>query len=244
MSLRLVSLNIDGPDNFDRVLPFLAKEQPDAACLQEICEVDLGRLQNLFADYLYVPMTRYNKGGKQLSVGFAVFHRTDVRLSSTDLKYYVGQEGPLFDLDERSMELRRATEKRVLALCTAEKDGVQYQIGTTHFTWVQDGKPNEYQRSDMRKLLHMIRESGELVLCGDFNAPRGGEIFGMLAQNLTDNVPPECTTSIDPDLHRVRGLLMMVDGVFSTPTYEVSDVKFTFGLSDHAALSCTVTRIK
>ena len=78
------------------------------------------------------------------------------------------------------------------------------------------------------------------MLCGDFNAPRGGEIFGLLAQKYKDNVPQKYTTSIDGILHRAGPLPFMVDGLFSTPGYTVSHVEMVCGISDHCALIANV----
>ena len=78
-----------------------------------------------------------------------------------------------------------------------------------------------------------------LVLCGDFNAPRGGEIFTRLATQSRDNVPSHYVTSIDPKLHRAGPLQLMVDGLFSTDGYRLSEVVLHNGVSDH----CTITAV-
>ena len=91
------------------------------------------------------------------------------------------------------------------------------------------------------------------MLCGDFNAPRmyegkPGEIFAMLAAKFKDNIPAIYETSIDVSLHRngktnAQELSdKMVDGLFTTPAYEASDVVLHPDISDHYAISATITR--
>ena len=74
------------------------------------------------------------------------------------------------------------------------------------------------------------------MFCGDFNAPRGGEVFDQLASHYSDCVPPEITTTIDQELHRAKGLQYVVDSIFSTDQYRLEDVRVQSGVSDHCAL--------
>ena len=80
------------------------------------------------------------------------------------------------------------------------------------------------------------------VLTGDFNAPRGGEIFAELASRYKDNIPNHYQSSLDPDLHRVKNLKLMVDGLFSTPDYNLGEVRLINGVSDHLAVAAKVSK--
>jgi endonuclease/exonuclease/phosphatase family metal-dependent hydrolase len=91
-------------------------------------------------------------------------------------------------------------------------------------------------------MLGILKDKRQYVLCGDFNASRGGEIYKTLSQCMKDNVPLSYDTSIDPERHRIKGLRAMVDGLFTTPVYGVSDVRLHFGVSDHGALEAVVSR--
>ena len=51
---------------------------------------------------------------------------------------------------------------------------------------------------------------------------------------------PRTRTSLDPVLHRAGPLQLMVDGVFSTDDYSVSEVTLHQGVSDHCAITCTI----
>src|SRR3569623_473248 len=112
----------------------------------------------------------------------------------------------------------------MLAMADIERDGEMFRIATTHFPVTAHGEATDFQREDMKNLLSLLEKEGEFVLTGDFNAPRGGEIFAELASRYKDNIPPTITTSIDGMLHRAGQLPHMVDGIFSTPGYLVSNV--------------------
>jgi len=91
-------------------------------------------------------------------------------------------------------------------------------------------------------LCAVLETLGDFVLAGDFNAPRGKEIFSLLAERYTDNIPQKYTSSIDGTLHKAGPLPYMIDGIFSTPLYEVVDVEMVCGVSDHCAFKAFVTK--
>ena len=117
---------------------------------------------------------------------------------------------------------------------------------TTNFTWSEHGQPDRYQRQDVRALLDTVLPLGDIVLCGDFNAPRGGEIFSFLAERLKDNIPRRYKTSLDIALHRAGKERpeeladKMVDGFFTSHGYRASGVRLERGVSDHCAIVGTV----
>ncbi len=239
--LRVVTLNIDWNKNLDTVLPFLSKHKADVACLQEVREDALPLIaQAAGAHYFYVPMCGGKLHGASSTVGLAIFSRLPICFQRA--QYYVGDPGHIVELDEQTLASRRATTYRAVAFGEVRKDNSAYRIATTHFTWTPDGKADEFQRQDMRAMLEILKQAGECLVCGDFNAPRGGEIYGTLCEHFKDNVPASYTTSIDPERHRIRGLTAMVDGIFTTPSYTVSTASLHCGISDHCALGAVVSR--
>jgi endonuclease/exonuclease/phosphatase family metal-dependent hydrolase len=174
--------------------------------------------------------------------GIALFSR-EAPLSIREI-YYKGDRTQA----ETAPAHRTATEAPLLC-ADMDCDGTTYRVLSTHFTWTPDGSASDEQRVDMRKLLNTLSAEGEFVLCGDFNAPRGGEIFAELASRYTDNIPPQYATSIDVTLHK-RGRERpnelsdkMVDGLFTTPGYRARDVELHFGISDHAAVTALIERV-
>jgi len=240
-SLKLISINIEMWKHLDLVIPFVVREAPDVVCIQELLEDDIPEFEKAFSGSIhFAPMEKFlTPNGLQVT-GVGLLSR----LASRDISraYYIGAEGRIIEYDMTSEQTRHETESCSVVFSTFDKDGAGFKIGTTHFTWSEDGQPNDYQRKNMRELLSVLETSEEFVLTGDFNAPRGGEIFSMLADKYKDNVPSHYTTSIDGNLHRAGQLNLMVDGIFSTQGYKVSNVEMVRGLSDHCALVARVSR--
>ncbi len=233
MALKLLSLNIERDNHLPRVISLIEKEKPEVICLQEIQEPDFEMLKNKFGwQGFFATMMTYKRisEGMETAVkqGNALF--TKLNLLKTESFYYFGKGDAPFYKEYNSID-------RILVVGLFEKEGKQYTIATTHFTRDEDGgKVNQEQRRDVQQLLKLLQQKGELVLCGDFNAPRGREIFKTLSLHLKDNIPPEIKTTLDPRLHKAGPLPYVVDYVWSTPKYKVRDIKVVSGVSDHMAI--------
>ncbi len=232
--LNILQLNIEGDKHLDRIIPFLKESKPDVVCMQEVHEPDLHKIaKTMGADYFFTPMNRRLVNNLVTIGGIAIFSRLPIQASSA-IQYAGSNE--IVDFDLSNHESARQTQRYSVAVCHVIKDDVVIKIATTHFTWTPDGEPDHFQREDMRELVKVLGSLGEFVLCGDFNAPRGGEMFSILSSRYTDNVPTHYVTSLDRKLHRAGHLDRMVDGIFSTPSHLVSEVRMIDGLSDHCAL--------
>lgn len=234
--ITLLSLNVEGSKHFTTVLPFLEANRTDVVCLQEVFEADMPAIQKAVGcDGVFAPMWTKNRvtplaqeaRGVQ---GVAIFTRLPHAQAAA--QFYNGAgDAPPFENGGRD---------RVLLLIIVEKDGERFTVGTTHFTWTPDGEADDQQREEFLRLMALVPE--ELVLCGDFNAPRGREIFSRFTERFADNLPQEVTSTIDPELHRKKGLALVVDTIFSTPHYAVTDVRVVAGVSDHKAVLGTISR--
>lgn len=237
--LSLVQLNIELDRHLGPVIDFLKKEKPEVACVQELLQSNIPLLEKaLDAKCFFAPMCRRTVEGVLKIEGMGIFSRLPVLHSATEP--YAGSDLPDASFDHTSLTTKHRTRRYSLSWCDVEKEGVPFRIVTTHFTWTPDGAPNEFQRKDIRALTRITDTLGELILCGDFNAPRGGEIFSLLAERFMDNIPLEYTTSLDSSLHRAGPLELMVDGIFSTNAYRVSGVQRHCGVSDHCAFTAFV----
>ena len=250
MALSLVCINIEGSKHLDRVLPFLKERQPDVVCVQELRQDDISRFEEVAGPLVAYEIMRYWQPALEPD-GIGIFSKQHARDKKTT--YYRKVSGELPPFDARSAETKYVSENIMFTRADFEKDGVLYRIGTTHFTWTPNGKSNAFQHADLEKLLPILEEAGEIVFCGDFNAPRGGEIFAELAKRYTDNIPEKYEWSLDLQLHRAGKAIpkdaqemglkgYMVDGLFSTPGYKVSDVELVNGLSDHCAVVATIEK--
>ena len=238
--IKLVCSNIERSKHLDTIPPFVEYERPDVWCVQEVVERDIPMLARSFGSdpIEYAPMLRHRKEEGDPVTGVAVFSRLPV--AAHDSAYYVGVREHLPDHDETPD--RGNTMNCALAWADIQQGNDVYRIGTTHFTWSEGGWPTDLQRRNVSLLLKTLKPMEEIVFCGDFNAPRGRETFATIAANYKDNIPAEYTTSIDKDLHRAGDLQLMVDGLFSTPGYAISDVKLHSGVSDHLAITAMISK--
>lgn len=233
-TLRLVQLNIEKSKHLELVTPFLRVQEPDVVCLQELMEHDVLQIEKeLGMQCVFAPMSL--EQGRSWGVG--IFSRLK-KTSQRAMQYGGSLDKHLLEYVHGNRREGHASSKFMLIIADIEKEGETFRIGTTHFPVTEKGEVTDFQREDMKKMLELLKEEGEFVLTGDFNAPRGGEIFAMLAKEYKDNVPPHYTTSIDGNIHRAGHLEdRMVDGIFSTPSYEIKNVTMHSGVSDHCAIS-------
>ncbi len=238
-TITLVQLNIERDKHFDRIFPFLKEIQPDILCVQEITDHSVIRFeQELGYHSFFVPMYNRVENGVAFAQGIAIF--STLPFKKTWSKQYGGFEGSLPDYVQTDPTIMHDSLIFTLAFAEIEHDNALYRFATTHFPWTAQGAATDFQRKDMHNILTLLATTGEVILTGDFNAPRGGEIFGMLADTYKDNVPTKYTSSIDGSLHRAGPLPYMVDGIFSSPGYQVSNVTMYKGLSDHCGFVATI----
>jgi endonuclease/exonuclease/phosphatase family metal-dependent hydrolase len=240
--IRLASINVERNLHYSQVFPFLDDFRPDVVCIQELFQSDIPMFERelgmrcIFAQMAETLMVRDDISTPRVCFGVAIFTRLPILSSNT--YYYVGEQGVLPTWYKDPSTGNIITNKAVVSV-TVSHMSVPYTFATTHFTWSRNGE----QRADLKRLFTKLDTIPDFVLAGDFNAPRGREIFSALAARYKDNIPAHYTTSIDSKLHRAKGLQFMVDGLFSTPEYKVSDVKLSEGVSDHMAVTALVSRV-
>lgn len=237
--LKLISINIEGRKHLDLVLPFLREQNPDVVCLQEVYEPDFQMFINaLGMKGHFAPMTLNTISENSPLLPWGVCILTALPFTEAQKRYYYGNGNPIPVFVDNIK-----TMYKVLVSGVVRKGGVPYTIGTTHFTWTPNGEADEHQRHDMPALLAELEKFPEIVFCGDFNAPRGREIFTMLSCRYKDNIPLTYETSIDGNLHRDGKLKVMVDGLFSTPQYRAENVALVSGVSDHCAIIAKIFKV-
>lgn len=244
MPIKLVTINIEGDKHFDRVFPFLQLQQADVVCLQEVFEADLELFTvQLGGTISFAPLTNMTLANQVDHAprglwGIAIWLRDGLQARAITTHYYRGDAKQALETAHPGYGACRAVQ-----LATVGSGGVEYTIATTHFTWTPDGKPDERQWSDYHALVEQLTPFPELVLCGDFNAPRGGDIFAAFCQHFTDNLPKNIDSTIDPVLHRLKDSVhVVVDTIFSTDAYRVENVIVSEGVSDHKAISASIDR--
>jgi endonuclease/exonuclease/phosphatase family metal-dependent hydrolase len=239
MTLKLVSLNMELDRHLGDQKRFLDREAPDIICLQEVHEVEFDALRAEHGHGVFAPMCLTRRlDGRFARQGVCIVSRHALR--DPQIRPYRDPGGPLVEFEAHRMP--QSLIRRVLVMAgVQQRDGRAPMIGTTHFTWSPDGKANPEQLRDVDLLLAHLEGHEPVVFCGDFNAPRGGEIFARVAAHYTDHVPARCTTSIDGARHRAGALQLMVDGLFSSPGVTAADVRLVDGVSDHMAIVADIT---
>lgn len=241
MSLKVLTLNIEGDKHFDRFPQVIRQEDPDVLCLQEVYAADMAKLEALFGmhgsfqpEVNLVAVNKYHFSPRGLQ-GNALFTRQP---HESRFRYFVGspEHIPVFQENDPN------AVNRVLLWTKVVQENQEFTIGSTHFTWTPNGETNETQRRDLQSLFAIIDSIGEIILCGDFNAPRGKEAHRRLSERLTDTVPATVQTTIDGSLHYAGPLMLVVDGIFTTAGYCAEPCRVLTGISDHCGLVTTVVR--
>lgn len=240
MSIRIISLNIERDEHLNLVLPFLRSELADVVVLYEILESDIPLIEGaLGAKCFFAPTTRYPARRGPTVEGSAIFTKLEAGFEAVR---YAGREGPITDYAANgNPEEKAMTQSYSLLRARVSAGREDFSIYATHFPWTPDGQADGFQRTSADALFGVLGE-GDFALLGDFNAPRGGEIFARFADRFADNIPASYATSLDGSLHRAGPIPYVVDVFFSTPGYRVSDVELRFGVSDHAAVLGTVSK--
>lgn len=237
--VQLMSLNVERSGHLNRFVPFVRQFAPDVLCLQELMESDVPAIiaGTGFSHAHFAAMARNSDRPGETPFGVGIFSHTPLQNPMTEV-YAGGGDGATL-LDRRTPETRVATTRYVVASATLQFDGFALSLATTHFPWTDNGQPSDFQFVALDRLIALVT-SRPIVLSGDFNAPRGGPVFDRLATHLADNIPGDVMTTIDPVLHRAGALELVVDGLFTSPHYQASDVALHQSLSDHQAVTATI----
>lgn len=245
MQLKVASINIERSLHLKRVEKFLKYEEPDVLCLQEVCERDIPFLEDLMGNKLhYAPMCLHPAEVELQPVGVALVAWG--AMADVTTTYYSKSREEVGEIRFRNDDGYKWTDPDSVAEVMIAGTYQGFRIATTHLGVTQKGMSTPVQQAAARRLIGFAQQEAEkengLLLCGDFNAPRGRETFALLAKAFIDGVPQSYTTSIDGSLHRAGQIPFMVDGLFHTPTYVLEGATLSTGVSDHCALSTTLRK--
>jgi len=243
--MKIISLNIELNRHHDLVLPFLKKELPEVICLQEFLEEDfemykkeLGmdgvyRLTNYINDKVHLE----SRGKKE---GIAIFSK---KIESSGYLFHVwDQEKTELPFDEYITATNLVKPRALLWVDVKDSKGDVFKIITSHLTITHEGEATPFQLEMNKIFINQLKSFGEFIFCGDTNAPRGRAAFDTIAKEFKDNIPLKYKYSLDPVLHRVKGLDYMVDCLFTTRGYEAFNVELKGGISDHMAVVAEVRK--
>lgn len=232
--IKIISLNIEGSKHLKEVEDFLISENPDVVCIQELFLSDLSRIQEKTGwGGSFSPMTDVSKDNIYKIAtnglwGLAIFSKWP--FSEPENYFYRGE-------DDFVPEFKNPySPNRLIMKSNVQIDGYDFPVANTHFTWSVGGKVSQDQRHNFTKMKKILEEFDQLIFCGDFNSPRGSELYDELGRIYQDALPSEVDTTIDPVLHKAGGLKLVVDGVFASSDFEILSGRTQSGISDHKAV--------
>lgn len=243
--MKLISINTEHNIHNETVLKFLKKEKADVICLQEFLEEDFSlykkelNLLGVFQPWVYLKDKNHSDltGKKQ---GNAIFAKNIIDSGST---FYVGKEDNISkSFQEYISDEKFQKNRSFLWVKIKNNNGEIFKFITTQLPSTDNGEVTKYQLKVINLLLSHLDKQGEFVLCGDMNTPRGNKSFATFEEKYKDNIPLEYKTSIDQNLHRVKGIQFMVDCLFTTLVYKASNVRLIDGISDHMAIVADINK--
>lgn len=236
--LKVVTLNIEGNKHLERALPFLVSQNADVVCLQEVFGVDIVTISEaLGMEYHYVPtmhVSAENKYNIPTRGDWGVALLTKLPHQPFDHHFYKGT-GTIPEFVEPN------SGDRVVVTAQVTKGDLHFFVATTHFTWSGKGEVHPEQLADFAQLAKIVAQFPPHILCGDFNAPRGGEMFSHFLEMYKDAMPQDVKTTIDGSLHYAGALELVVDTFFYTPPVSAKVTLVTEGVSDHKGVTAEVT---
>lgn len=244
--MKLISLNIELNMHHELVLPFLKKENADVICLQELLEEDFEMYKkelemdgiHQIAGYIFDKVHIESTGKRH---GPAIFSKNIV---DSGYFFYVGSLSCIEDTFENYIKKENHIENRVLVWVDVKDYNDQiFRVTTSHLPITHHGEVTPFQLEANDILVRQLKKLGEIIFCGDTNAPRGRESFNRIAREFKDNIPLKYKTSLDKKIHRAKDIDFMVDCFFTTPKYIASKVELKSGVSDHMAVVAEINQL-
>lgn len=232
MGIKFLHLNIEGRKHLEPICSFLELNDIEVFCAQEI-HTDTAQFIASKFGYLYKFSSMWVTNPSETEPrGLAIFSKLDIK-ESKDIVLLPRIEG-----------YEHGNDTFNLLAIEIEKDKKLYTFETVHLPVNYPGDLiSEFQLAVFERLKEELVKFPEFILTGDFNSPRGTIIFDTLGLLYQDNIPKEIDSTIDPVLHRAPNLKLVVDGVFTTSNYKVSNIKVVEGLSDHKGVTGLLSKI-
>jgi len=263
MKISCLHVNIERSKHINLIDRLLSEKRPEIICLSEVIDTDLEKFaKDHDYHYAFGSEISYANGSNQ---GVAILSKHNI-IETNMLRYDENNTTtpPVISFIERH-DTKDRPEFRfhyhsVLLVATINKDDQQLTIATAHFpiadhsTYGDDHDEDHsldetedihdinYVRGYFDRLMTLIRHlSSPLIFTSDLNNPRGEYMYDALAHELFDQVPQDITTTMDPKIHRVKNIQLVVDTIMTSPDISCSNFEVIDGVSDHKALLAELT---
>lgn len=230
--LKIISLNMNkGRPCFQRQIAFIKGQDAGLVFLQEVLEHQVSILSSNLGMHAYWGRKSQTN---HLDEGF----KGNLILSAKPLTNAFVYDLGSFDQGRKGPRYENLNISLVGGHC--EGLGV---VACIHLPWSFSWQVDDVQRRALKTLLGKIGELNIGLLGLDVNSarvlPNGtlGEIWAGLASVLSDGVPLDILSTIDPKLHRLGREENVIDGLFFNPrVVRVTSLTKNTSLSDHCAL--------
>ncbi len=256
----LLHINIEKKKHLDKIDKVITEKDPDFICMEEIGSEDIIKISKKFG-YHYIHASKFFSEGTQQGQGQGILSKHELfnikrqryDLNSTKLiprfftsllgKYKPYRPPEQFEFHETLLSGEVLLEDKKLTIATTHfpvadltspgmEDHELYDIEAFKYT--------QNARNYFDRFLSKIKKLPKpLIFTSDLNNPRGEYIYDALAHELVDQIPEEVNSSIDPNLHRVKKLKLMVDTVMTSNDVKVEKVEVLEGVSDHKGFLST-----
>ncbi|SRR6266568_2269186 len=255
MTIKLLQLNINGDNYWDKLVSFLTSHDFDVLHLQELTGKDtrsgninsnrdvFAALQKMLGDEYEGELTitqrytsstfAYMGNGTFYKKAFSLLEKKEIILSTY---------GEPFPSDAISYE---GIGRKILHL-TIEIEKKRVSFLNTHFAWAKTPTEEPHQTKQGEILVNYLQTVPHpVVLSGDFNLDPGQPLIkkiNHLARNLTEE--NHVTNTLNPRTHRAKELFpkgVAVDYIFTSRDVAVKNFSIVEDdISDHFGLSVEI----
>lgn len=240
MSVSFFTLNIEADKHKGNIEAYLKTNNPDVVFLQEVYKIHAEEWASKYGYHLsfapHVDFNIYEHIFKPLGE-WGIATLTKNKPTKVKIDYY--SEPPLVIPHDFMKVLKHP---RALLVSQIKEDGNIYSFVNTHFTWALTEDADIAQYPDYQRMQKLLDKLPSFLLAGDLNTNRGSRVYRELASRYIDHLPKNLESTLDPVLFRKPELKLVVDHLFSTPDYKISNVQVLTGLSDHCGITCSVMK--
>lgn len=247
--MRLLQLNTQFSGHDDKLEDFLSREQFDILTLQEVSTKTLERFSGVFHWHF-----ERNFVYQGVEYGVAILARKWIPINNVAFNQYWGGTGDTkqINLEKPNCDYYNNGRFWILAGDVGSWDH-QFVIGTSYFPVAYPSdQTNPDQIACMDNLVPAVEYEPNMIFTGDLNIARSSSenwksrpqhpLYPRLASILTDNIPPQIDSTLDPRLFRVPWLKVVCDYIWSRWNHRVSNVRLHIGLSDHQGISADISK--
>ena len=254
MLYSLLHINIEKKNHLTEIRDCIEREDPDFVCMEEVFEDDLQDFAKEF-NYHAIHAAKFISQKLKDGEGQGILSKYPfVEVNKERYDPHSQEQAPEFDMSVFGESKPKRPQEQFLFNETLLSGKVQLgekelTVATTHFPVADYTSPglDDHELSDVDSLhclegfrayfdtfISEIKElPSPLIFTSDLNNARGDYIYTALAHELVDQIPQEVTSSIDPELHRVKKLELMVDTIMTSADVKVHGVKVIEQISDH-----------